>query len=95
MSGETGFGTAEPVEAPHHDAVDVAPPGRGPELIERRAARRRAGHAAVHELAGDHPAARRGVAPELDELEIRILVDRGDAGVEGDAHESGVYRPRI
>jgi hypothetical protein len=42
----------------------------------------------VDELVGDLPAPRCAVAPELGELELGILVGRGDAGVEGDAHRA-------
>lgn len=84
---EIGHRSAEAIEPPDDHLVDDASARRGQELIEGRSTGCRARHAAIDKLGGHVPVSGRGIPAQFHEL-VRVLIDRGNPGVQGDTHRS-------
>ena len=74
---------SQPIELPRHQHVELAAPRVRHEPVERRPAVGRAAHAVID---GCLLAAGRDVAAQLGELVLGLLVEIGDAGVDGSSH---------
>jgi hypothetical protein len=78
---------SETIEPPDEDSIE-APTARGLDhRVERRAALLRAADSAIDVFLVNRPAARFRIAPKLLKLVVGVLVERGNARVNGDSHE--------
>src|SRR5687768_12174124 len=80
--------SAKTIEPPAHDRVNPVVADVAREPVERWAPVLRAGHALVHVLRSDPPA-RFDVAPQLEELILRRLIQSAHPRVNSDAANDG------
>src|SRR5262249_5840904 len=81
----------EPIEAPAHEHIELAPPGVLQQRVERGPAILRAADAVV-DIFDRHPLAGRDVASEFKQVVIDWLIDRGNAHVNRATHRRAPER---
>jgi hypothetical protein len=75
----------EPIELPGDHDIELPPPGVFHQLVERRPRVLRASDPVVDVFHGG-PATGLGIAPQLDELVLGMLINGGHSNVESSVH---------